>query len=44
MSQARIAEFGGIVLGGSPNDFGSLIADETEKWARLVNFVGIKAR
>jgi tripartite-type tricarboxylate transporter receptor subunit TctC len=42
--KARIAEFGGIVLGGSPNDFGSLIADETEKWARLVNFVGIKAR
>jgi tripartite-type tricarboxylate transporter receptor subunit TctC len=40
--KARLAEFGGIVLEGSPNDFGKLIADETEKWARVIKFAGIK--
>jgi tripartite-type tricarboxylate transporter receptor subunit TctC len=29
--KARLAELGGIVLGGSPADFAKLIADETEK-------------
>jgi tripartite-type tricarboxylate transporter receptor subunit TctC len=41
--RARIAELGGTVLTGSPSDFGKLIADETEKWARVVKFAGIKA-
>jgi len=31
--RTRFAELGGIVLGGSPNDFGNLIAADTEKWA-----------
>jgi hypothetical protein len=31
------------VLPGSPSDFGKLIADETEKWAKVVKFAGIKA-
>jgi hypothetical protein len=31
------------VIGGSPADFGKLIADETEKWAKVVKFAGIKA-
>jgi hypothetical protein len=31
------------VLTGSPADIGKLIADETEKWAKVVKFAGIKA-
>jgi tripartite-type tricarboxylate transporter receptor subunit TctC len=41
--RARLADLGGTVLGGSPADFGRLIADETEKWGKVVKFVGIKA-
>ncbi len=40
--KARIADLGGSVLTGSPADFGRLIADETEKWGKVVKFVGIK--
>jgi hypothetical protein len=32
-----------VVIGGSPADFGKLIADETEKWAKVVKFAGLKA-
>ena len=38
--KARLAELGGTVLPGSPADFGKLIADETEKWAKVVKFAG----
>jgi tripartite-type tricarboxylate transporter receptor subunit TctC len=31
------------VLSGTPSDFGKLIADDTEKWAKVVKFAGIKA-
>jgi len=31
------------VLALSPADFGKLIADETEKWAKVIKFAGIKA-
>jgi tripartite-type tricarboxylate transporter receptor subunit TctC len=41
--KARLADFGGTVIPGSPADFGKLIADETEKWAKVVKFAGIKA-
>jgi tripartite-type tricarboxylate transporter receptor subunit TctC len=42
--KARLTEtLGGTVLAGSPADFGKLIADETEKWGKVVKFVGIKA-
>jgi tripartite-type tricarboxylate transporter receptor subunit TctC len=41
--KARLADFGGTVLPGSPADFGKLIAEETEKWAEIVKFAGIKA-
>src|SRR6478736_9121004 len=41
--KARLADLGGTVLAGSPADFGKLIADETEKWAKVVKFAGIKA-
>jgi tripartite-type tricarboxylate transporter receptor subunit TctC len=40
--KARLAELGGTVLVGSPADFGKLIADETEKWAKVVKFSGAK--
>jgi hypothetical protein len=33
---------GGTVLAGSPADFGKLIADETEKWGKVVKFSGVK--
>src|SRR5262249_55763166 len=39
---ARLADRGGTPLPGSPADFGRLIADETEKWAKVVKFAGIK--
>jgi tripartite-type tricarboxylate transporter receptor subunit TctC len=41
--KARLADLGGTVLPGSPADFGKLIADETEKWAKVVKYAGIKA-
>jgi hypothetical protein len=31
------------VLAGSPSDFGKLIAEETEKWGKVVKSTGIKA-
>ena len=40
---ARISDLGGTVFPGSSADFGKLIADETEKWAKVINFAGIKA-
>jgi tripartite-type tricarboxylate transporter receptor subunit TctC len=41
--KARFADLGGTVLTGSPADFGKLIADETEKWGKVVKFAGLKA-
>ena len=41
--KARLADLGGTVLPGPPADFGKLIADETEKWGKVVKFTGIKA-
>src|SRR5207248_2678302 len=40
--RAKFAELGGMVLAGSPADFGKLIAVETEKWGKVVKFAGIK--
>ena len=39
----RLAELGSLAFASSPAEFGKLIADETEKWARVVKFAGIKA-
>ena len=41
--KARFADVGGDPLPGTPADFGRLIADETEKWARVIKSGGIKA-
>ena len=41
--KARLADLGGTVLSGSPADFGRLIADETEKWGKVIRAANIKA-
>ncbi len=40
--KARLADLGSTALPGSPADFAKLIADETEKWAKVVKFSGTK--
>jgi tripartite-type tricarboxylate transporter receptor subunit TctC len=40
--QARFADLGGMVLPGAPDDFGKLIRDETEKWAKVIRAANIK--
>jgi tripartite-type tricarboxylate transporter receptor subunit TctC len=41
-TQARLYELGGILLPGSPADFGKLIATETEKWGKVVRAANLK--
>jgi tripartite-type tricarboxylate transporter receptor subunit TctC len=41
--KARLIELGSMVLPGSPADFEKFIANETEKWAKVVKFANIKA-
>jgi tripartite-type tricarboxylate transporter receptor subunit TctC len=41
--KARIADLGGGAIAGSPADFGRLIAEETERWGKVVRFAGLKA-
>ena len=40
--QAKLKDFGGGAIGGSSADFGKLIDDETDKWAKVVKFSGVK--
>jgi tripartite-type tricarboxylate transporter receptor subunit TctC len=40
--KAKLAELGGTVLPGSAADFGKLIADETEKWGKVIRAANIK--
>ena len=42
--QSRLVALGGMILPGSPGDFGRLIAEETVKWAKVVKFAGIESR
>jgi tripartite-type tricarboxylate transporter receptor subunit TctC len=41
--KARFADLGATVFVVSPADFGKFIADETEKWAKVIKFAGAKA-
>ena len=40
--KARLSDLGGMLIAGLPADFGKLIAEETEKWGKVVRFAGIK--
>ena len=42
-TKAQLEDLGLRVLSGSPADFRKLIAEDTEKWAKVVKFAGIKA-
>jgi tripartite-type tricarboxylate transporter receptor subunit TctC len=42
--KARLEGLGGTVLAGSPGDFGKLLADETEKWGKVIKAAGIQAK
>ena len=41
--KARLADMGGTQLAGSPAEYGKLIANETEKWGKVIRAAGIKA-
>jgi tripartite-type tricarboxylate transporter receptor subunit TctC len=41
--ETRFADLGATVAPGSSSDFGKLVADETEKWAKVIKFSGLKA-
>jgi tripartite-type tricarboxylate transporter receptor subunit TctC len=40
--KAQLAALGNTVLPGSPADFGRLVAEETDKWAKVIKFANIK--
>src|SRR6266566_2252179 len=42
--KARLVELGGTLSAGSPAAFGKFIADDAEKWAKVVEFAGVKAQ
>ena len=41
--KARFAEVGGVAIGSTPDEYGKLIADETEKWGKVVKAANLKA-
>ena len=41
--KARLADLGGDGMPGTPADFTKVIADETDKWGKVVKFAGLKA-
>jgi tripartite-type tricarboxylate transporter receptor subunit TctC len=41
--QAKLAELGGTIIAGTPDDFSKLIAEETDKWAKVVKATGATA-
>jgi len=40
--KARLADMGGMLINGTPQEFGKVIAEETEKWAKVVKFSGAR--
>jgi tripartite-type tricarboxylate transporter receptor subunit TctC len=40
--RTRLMDLGGMIVAGSSADFGKLVSDETEKWAKVIKFAGIK--
>jgi hypothetical protein len=40
--KARFANLGGVPMPMTPAEFGKLIADETEKWAKVIRMANIK--
>jgi tripartite-type tricarboxylate transporter receptor subunit TctC len=40
--KARLIELGGMFIAGTPEDFGKVVAGETEKWAKVVKEAGVK--
>jgi len=40
--KARLAELGGMLVGGTPADFGKLVAEETAKWGRVIKEGGVQ--
>ena len=40
--KVRLADLGGTLIPGSPADFGKLIAEETEKWGKVIRAANIK--
>jgi tripartite-type tricarboxylate transporter receptor subunit TctC len=41
--KARIVDLGGTVVGGTPQEFATVISEATEKWGKVIKFAGIKA-
>jgi tripartite-type tricarboxylate transporter receptor subunit TctC len=41
--KARITDLGGEIVPMTPQQFGKFVADETDKWAKVVKFAGITA-
>lgn len=40
--RARLADLGGVVIAGSPEGFGKFLAQETDKWGRVVKFASVR--
>ena len=40
--KAKLVDLGGMMMGGTPAEFGKIVAEETEKWAKVVKFSGAK--
>jgi len=40
-TRARLAELGGIIMAGTPAEFGKVIADETDKWAKVIKAANV---
>ena len=40
--KTKLAEMGGIMMNGTPEDFGKIVQSETDKWEKVVKFSGAK--